>query len=313
MTETAPQLKILDNIVKDAKITGPLLILDWATQTSQSSKPFIKGTAFDGKNRIPFKIWDNVTAFETMLGNCSALELINAKIDEYKEVKYLVIYVAKPYTEDVTNLLPSSPFPKLYLLAKFQTSIEAIMECLQEDSQKTAFMDDYKKFIKSPWWTAFINLPAAKGHHHAYIRGLITHAVEVLSICSDIIEFTKTYHPETKIDVATLLFAAAFHDIGKIEEYKISQFGLFEATAPKGLLLHHNIIGINILTTAFSSLWEVAPEMWTKVQHCLLAHHGRLDYGAMKEPLLTEAQILSCADNLSYMLSNNKELDNAIL
>ena len=44
--------------------------------------------------------------------------------------------------------------------------------------------------------------------------------------------------------------------------------------------------------------------------HCILAHHGELEYGSPKKPALIEALALSQADNLDAKLQSMTELFN---
>ena len=42
--------------------------------------------------------------------------------------------------------------------------------------------------------------------------------------------------------------------------------------------------------------------------HCILAHHGELEFGSPKKPALVEALALSMADNLDAKLETMTEL-----
>lgn len=39
------------------------------------------------------------------------------------------------------------------------------------------------------------------------------------------------------------------------------------------------------------------PKLATELKHCILAHHGELEYGSPKKPALLEAMALNFADN----------------
>jgi len=49
-------------------------------------------------------------------------------------------------------------------------------------------------------------------------------------------------------------------------------------------------------------------KMASEIMHCILAHHGELEYGSPKKPALMEALALSMADNLDAKLQTMKEI-----
>ena len=49
-----------------------------------------------------------------------------------------------------------------------------------------------------------------------------------------------------------------------------------------------------------------------ELKHCILAHHGELEFGSPKKPALIEALALSFADNLDAKLETFKEAINAV-
>ena len=44
-----------------------------------------------------------------------------------------------------------------------------------------------------------------------------------------------------------------------------------------------------------------------ELKHCILAHHGELEYGSPKKPALAEAIALSFADNVDAKMETMKE------
>ena len=45
-----------------------------------------------------------------------------------------------------------------------------------------------------------------------------------------------------------------------------------------------------------------------ELKHCILAHHGELEYGSPKKPALVEALALSFADNLDAKMETVREI-----
>jgi len=133
----------------------------------------------------------------------------------------------------------------------------------------------------------FKNHSAAKTVHHGFVGGLLEHTLGVTRICVD---FTK-YYPLLQYDL--LIPAAMFHDIGKI--WEISSFPENDYT-DDGQLLGHIVIGYELLGKRIRTISNFPKKMESELKHCILAHHGELEYGSPKKPALMEAMALNIAD-----------------
>ena len=91
-----------------------------------------------------------------------------------------------------------------------------------------------------------------------------------------------------------LLTAAMFHDIGKMQE--LSRFPENDYT-DDGQLLGHIMIGTEMISERIRQIPDFPPRLASELKHCILAHHGELEYGSPKKPALLEALALNFADN----------------
>jgi 3'-5' exoribonuclease len=101
-----------------------------------------------------------------------------------------------------------------------------------------------------------------------------------------------------------LLCAAMFHDIGKLSE--LSRFPANDYT-DDGQLLGHIMIGAMEVQKHIDQIPDFPKKMASELVHCILAHHGELEYGSPKKPALAEAVALSFADNSDAKLETMKE------
>ena len=102
-----------------------------------------------------------------------------------------------------------------------------------------------------------------------------------------------------------LLVSAMFHDLGKMEE--LSTFPENDYT-DAGNLLGHIYIGTAKLQERMKTIPGFPVKMSSEILHCILSHHGELEYGSPKKPSLAEALALSMADNMEAKLQTMKEL-----
>ena len=129
---------------------------------------------------------------------------------------------------------------------------------------------------------------AAKSVHHGFVGGLLEHTLSVAKMC----DYFAGAYPMLNRDL--LLTAAMFHDIGKTKE--LSVFPENDYT-DDGQLLGHIIIGTEMVSERMRTIEGFPPKLATELKHCILAHHGELEYGSPKKPALLEAMALNFADN----------------
>lgn len=129
---------------------------------------------------------------------------------------------------------------------------------------------------------------AAKSIHHGYIGGLLEHSMAVAKMC----DYYTTYYKRLNRDL--LITAALLHDIGKI--YELSGFPENDYT-DAGQLLGHIVMGTMMIRDRIKDIPDFPAKAANELEHCILAHHGELEYGSPKKPALLEALALSFADN----------------
>jgi 3'-5' exoribonuclease len=146
---------------------------------------------------------------------------------------------------------------------------------------------------------AFKGHSAAKTVHHGFAGGLLEHTVSVLHLCE---YFAGAY----SILNRDLLYTAAIcHDIGKTRE--LSEFPDNDYT-DEGQLIGHIVIGIEMLDEAIRSIENFPTRLANELKHCVIAHHGELEYGSPKKPALAEALALNLADNADAKLQTLTEI-----
>lgn len=146
---------------------------------------------------------------------------------------------------------------------------------------------------------AFKNSSAAKTVHHGFVGGLLEHTLSVTKLC----DYYCSAYPVLKRDL--LLTAAMCHDIGKTKE--ISPFPENDYT-DDGQLLGHIVIGSQMVAERAEGIEGFPHGLLAEVQHCILAHHGKYEYGSPKIPALIEALALNYADDTDAKLETFKEI-----
>lgn len=146
---------------------------------------------------------------------------------------------------------------------------------------------------------AFKRHSAAKSVHHGFIGGLLEHTLSVTKLCDF---YTKQY-PILNRDL--LITSAICHDIGKV--YELSDFPENDYT-DAGQLLGHIVIGSEMVSKIIATIPDFPEKQANELKHCILAHHGELEYGSPKKPALIEALALNFADNTDAKMETMKEI-----
>ena len=140
---------------------------------------------------------------------------------------------------------------------------------------------------------------AAKSVHHGFVGGLLEHTLGVTKNC----DYFSNMYPVLNRDL--LITAAIFHDIGKLKE--LSTFPENDYT-DAGQLLGHIMIGAEWVGDAIRTTDGFPVVLANELKHCILAHHGELEFGSPKKPALVEALALSFADNIDAKMETFREL-----
>ena len=151
-----------------------------------------------------------------------------------------------------------------------------------------------KAFIKS-----FVQHSAAKSVHHGFVGGLLEHTLSVMKLC----DFYCTRYKMLNRDL--LITAALFHDIGKTKE--LSLFPANDYT-DAGQLIGHIVIGVEMIHDRIRDIPGFPEVLENELKHCIVAHHGELEYGSPKKPALMEAMALNLADNTDAKMQTMTEL-----
>ena len=166
-------------------------------------------------------------------------------------------------------------------------------------ASSSAFLDD--EAISAAYRAA----PAAKVLHHAWLGGLLEHVLTLVRVCLGTVKF----YPE--VDPDLLVTGAILHDIGKVRE--LSWKSSFAYTLEGQMIGHISAQGM--LREKLLGLEPFPERLRVLVEHMILSHHGKYEFGSPKLPMTPEAILLSALDDLEAKMQNmraefGKELAN---
>lgn len=167
----------------------------------------------------------------------------------------------------------------------------SLIESIQDEKLKNACLYE---MAKDEFQEKFFIWPAAKSCHHDEKGGLLYHTTRMMRACNDLAE---TYKGIVNRDL--LITGAFFHDLGKMNEMQPDVLGAGEYV--KDSLLGHIYLGAQKVHD-LEALGMVDKETSFLLQHMILSHHGKLEWGSPVVPATPEAIILHMVDNMDAKL-----------
>jgi 3'-5' exoribonuclease len=220
-----------------------------------------------------------------------------SRFDDRLQMKIDQLRVALPSEVDRTDLLPSTTYDVAALWSQLESFVSSFTNLDLKLLLTTMLADpDLAQ--------AYREAPAAKQLHHAWLGGLLEHVISLLTLADRVAPHYQL------LDRDLLLTGVILHDLGKIRE--LSWEVGFEYTL-EGTLLGHIQIGTALVERAIDSLPNFPPKLKTLVLHMILSHHGKLEFGSPKLPMIPEALVLNFLDDLdAKMQAMSSEFDKSI-
>lgn len=179
------------------------------------------------------------------------------------------------------------------ILEEMEKELLLKIDSIQDERLKKLLKEIFNEEFRND----FIKQPGAIQIHHAWIGGLIQHSLEVVSYCETAIKV----HPELDRDL--LITGAILHDIGKMQE--ITMTSRIKGTR-KGQMVGHLAISLMFLQKKLEET-DIDELTKDKLLHLVTSHHGKLEYGSPKTPMIPEAVVLYYSDELSSKVSEMTE------
>jgi 3'-5' exoribonuclease len=264
---------------------GFFLVLSKQHRTTKTNKPYLNLMLADKTGQLEARVWepgDSRIAKDFDKGDIVKVRGCCSRFEDRLQVKIDQLRIAQPGEVEKSDMLPATGYDVNDLwrqLGNFiegmsNTDLKALLRAILSDAGIAA---------------AYREAPAARQLHHAWLGGLLEHVVSLLRLGDRV----AAHYP--LLDRDLLLTGVILHDIGKIRELSW-EIG-FDYTI-EGVLLGHIQMGVNLVEKAIASLPDFPDRLRTLVLHLILSHHGKLEFGSPKLPMIPEALVLNFIDDL---------------
>jgi len=272
--------KIKDFSPKD-KASLYLRLTDIQFRKTPANDDYGTMIGFDGTDLIEVKLWRLQEEDKEKLINGEVYFLTGTMKDYQGKMQFNVSEYRRVDETDDINL--DEFYEKAKLSSEeLKTLIYGYIEKIDNQIIKNLITS-----LISMYSNDFFNYPAAMTMHHNYYFGLAYHIYSMLKAADAYLEIYPF------LNKSLVYGGIIIHDIGK----------LIELSGPKGTeytklgnLLGHIPIGYSMIEKMAISLGIDETEEVLALKHILLSHHGLLEYGSPKEPLIPEAMLIYLLD-----------------
>jgi 3'-5' exoribonuclease len=297
-------------------ITSYFCLASISPRDRKGSGQYLALTLSDKTGQFEARMWDD---FADVLKTCDSgcYVKVQGQVSKYQGKFQITITKMRSVADseiDTADFVPTTQYDIPTMAAELRSYVAAFSNPHLR-ALVFAFLDD------PTIGPAFLEAPAAKRLHHAWIGGLLEHVLALVRVCLA----TAPFYPE--VDPDLLITGAILHDIGKVRE--LSWRSSFDYTL-EGQLIGHISIAQGMLQEKIAQLNAAAqsavaqvldstglqpgksaspregalapgtfpPELRILIEHMILAHHGKLEFGSPKLPMTPEAMLLSALDDL---------------
>lgn len=288
-------MRYINTLVEGETIRNIYLCKGKRSAETRNGKPYDNLILQDKTGTLDGKVWDPNSNGIADYDEMDFIEVFGDVISYNNNLQLNIRQIRKAYEDEyvAADYMPTTEKSTDSMFEELIGYVKKIDNDYLRLAVEYYFVND-EAFIKT-----FVGHSAAKTVHHGFAGGLLEHTLSVVKMC----EYMVSAYPILNKD---LLYAAAIcHDIGKTKE--LSPFPTNDYT-DDGQLLGHIVIGVEMISDAVRSIPGFPEQLASELKHCIVAHHGELEYGSPKKPALAEALALNFADATDAKMQTLTEL-----
>lgn len=272
------------DLIEGQPVTSYFLAKQVELRQRRSGEPYLTLVLADRTGEVPAVMWEGGEEASRGLAEGDIVK-VQGLLGTYQRERQLTLTrLRKTTSEEIAreDYLPRSTQEPGVLLGRLREVVDDVREPHLKRLLGDLLADE--AFV-----AAFSAAPAAKSIHHAVLGGLLEHTVSVVGLCRLLAE----HYPAVDRDV--LVAAAILHDVGKVRELTWDRvFDYSDA----GRLLGHITLGALLVEERIQAIPGFPESLAQRLLHCILSHHGELEWGSPKRPKTLEALVLHYAEDL---------------
>ncbi len=277
------------DLTPGTRLETTFLVQSKERKTASTGKPYLDLELRDASGVIRAKVWD-----------CDRLDqdfevedfvLVQGHVEAYRGTSQIVVNAIRRCADQEID--PRDYFPRSSREPEeMYAELVGRLERMPEGPLRTLLL----AVIQDPEIAAkFKFAPAAMSYHHAYLGGLLEHVLSLIRLGEQI----SDHYGWLRRDL--VLAGLVLHDLGKIEE--LNYLRSFRYTT-RGQLVGHIALALGIVREKLRAIPDFPHALRDQIEHIILSHHGKLEFGSPREPMFPEALVVHYLDDLDSKLES---------
>jgi 3'-5' exoribonuclease len=277
------------DLTPGTRLETTFLVQSKERKTASTGKPYLDLELRDASGVIRAKVWD-----------CDRLDqdfevedfvLVQGHVEAYRGTSQIVVNAIRRCADQEID--PRDYFPRSSREPEeMYAELVGRLERMPEGPLRTLLL----AVIQDPEIAAkFKFAPAAMSFHHAYLGGLLEHVLSLIQLGDQI----SDHYGSLRRDL--VLAGLVLHDLGKIEE--LNYLRSFRYTT-RGQLVGHIALALGIVREKLRAIPDFPDALRDQIEHIILSHHGKLEFGSPREPMFPEALVVHYLDDLDSKLES---------
>ena len=305
MMGTEPVVIRLSDLVNDQEAVCYAALVRKTKGMTKSNQPYMRCVFRDSRTTVEAPLWSD-SRFLKEADSWSEGSPYRLQVRGKYDIRYgmqIEILGIRPATDDdavhgfdFADLYESSRYPADDLYRKIRDIIERCIDQAPLRQLVENLLDEHQSLFKK--------MPAAQGIHHSYNGGLLEHVWSMTRVASFLADHYAKYYDglNPPLNRGVVIAATILHDIGKLREL---EYHPVEAKYTKeGYLIGHILMGRDMIREAAARIEGFPAETLILLEHAILAHHGRREFGSPVLPQTMEALLVSYIDELDAKMNS---------
>lgn len=267
-------------------VVSQFLITNVTKGVTTTGKSYLNITFQDATGTIEAKKWD---VNEEDLGVFVIGNIVNVEADviDYREHLQLKVFSGSKLDQseiDISHFVPSAPVP----LEELEKKLNGYVSSLKNKDLKKIV-----EYLIDKFHDSYLIYPAAVRNHHNCASGLLYHSISMANMAEEVCKL----YPEINRDF--VIGGALIHDLGKTLELSGP---IATKYTDEGKLLGHISIMVSEIRMAADKL-GITGETPLLLEHMILSHHTKPEFGSPIPPLTREAFVLASIDDFDAKMN----------
>jgi len=279
--------RFVTDLSPDAQVRTTFLVQARERKIARTGSAYLDLDLRDASGVVRAKLWD--CDRHTLDFEVEDIVAVDGVVEDYQgtlQIRVRKISRCSPDAVDLFDYLPRSRRDPEEMYATLMDRLRRVPEgplrmLLLTIMEDPAIAEKYKR------------APAAMSYHHAFLGGLLEHVLSLVQLGDQVCDHYEFLRRDL------LLAGLVLHDVGKIEELSFSR-GFRYST--RGQLLGHISIGLEMVQEKMRQIPEFPAELKGQIEHMILSHHGKVEFGSPKEPVFPEALVVHFLDEMDSKL-----------